>query len=157
MTATGLAWRNAKGYRRRGYPCARMRCHTTCFSSSVMNTQLDTSMAVRPQPRQISSNKVEQTATQGESVAVKACCDASAQTASGALPPFGGVLLMRRSLPSAVRPFLEGPAGVADSAGRPRRPQRNSLAARSEEHTSELQSLMSISYAVFRLKKKKTI
>src|SRR3546814_12765368 len=27
--------------------------------------------------------------------------------------------------------------------------------ARSEEHTSELQSLMSISYAVFRLKKKK--
>src|SRR3546814_6529982 len=28
--------------------------------------------------------------------------------------------------------------------------------ARSEEHTSELQSLMRISYAVFRLKKKKT-
>src|SRR3546814_9933750 len=33
------------------------------------------------------------------------------------------------------------------------RPQR---AGRSEEHTSELQSLMSISYAVFCLKKKKT-
>src|SRR3546814_4717158 len=31
-----------------------------------------------------------------------------------------------------------------------------SLADRSEEHTSELQSLMRISYAVFRLKKKKT-
>src|SRR3546814_4525175 len=31
------------------------------------------------------------------------------------------------------------------------------LAARSEEHTSELQSLMRISYAVFCLKKKKTI
>src|SRR3546814_10416014 len=30
------------------------------------------------------------------------------------------------------------------------------LAARSEEHTSELQSLMRISYAVFCLKKKKT-
>src|SRR3546814_4245567 len=30
-------------------------------------------------------------------------------------------------------------------------------AARSEEHTSELQSLMRISYAVFCLKKKKTI
>src|SRR3546814_9076083 len=30
------------------------------------------------------------------------------------------------------------------------------LAQRSEEHTSELQSLMRISYAVFRLKKKKT-
>src|SRR3546814_1139574 len=32
-----------------------------------------------------------------------------------------------------------------------------SLAVRSEEHTSELQSLMRISYAVFCLKKKKTI
>src|SRR3546814_3636036 len=31
-----------------------------------------------------------------------------------------------------------------------------SVAARSEEHTSELQSLMRISYAVFCLKKKKT-
>src|SRR3546814_1019451 len=31
-----------------------------------------------------------------------------------------------------------------------------SLQARSEEHTSELQSLMRISYAVFRLKKKTT-
>src|SRR3546814_1282783 len=33
---------------------------------------------------------------------------------------------------------------------------RNSPAGRSEEHTSELQSLMRISYAVFCLKKKKT-
>src|SRR3546814_1717504 len=33
---------------------------------------------------------------------------------------------------------------------------RRMLAARSEEHTSELQSLMRISYAVFCLKKKKT-
>src|SRR3546814_5503773 len=33
----------------------------------------------------------------------------------------------------------------------------NSVAARSEEHTSELQSLMRISYAVFCLKKKNTI
>src|SRR3546814_10060306 len=32
--------------------------------------------------------------------------------------------------------------------------QRRSLASRSEEHTSELQSLMRISYAVFCLKKK---
>src|SRR3546814_8417196 len=41
-------------------------------------------------------------------------------------------------------------------------PRRNSVRAfvgpfRSEEHTSELQSLMHISYAVFCLKKKKTI
>src|SRR3546814_3995216 len=34
--------------------------------------------------------------------------------------------------------------------------RRRSLRARSEEHTSELQSLMRISYAVFCLKKKKT-
>src|SRR3546814_8479578 len=33
---------------------------------------------------------------------------------------------------------------------------RNGCDTRSEEHTSELQSLMSISYAVFCLKKKKT-
>src|SRR3546814_4963400 len=34
-------------------------------------------------------------------------------------------------------------------------PHRSPIAARSEEHTSELQSLMRISYAVFCLKKKK--
>src|SRR3546814_6325766 len=37
------------------------------------------------------------------------------------------------------------------------RGQRPDHAARSEEHTSELQSLMRISYAVFCLKKKKTL
>src|SRR3546814_3012181 len=35
-------------------------------------------------------------------------------------------------------------------------PRRHDLERRSEEHTSELQSLMRISYAVFCLKKKKT-
>src|SRR3546814_7223940 len=38
---------------------------------------------------------------------------------------------------------------------KPARPQRYGTIFRSEEHTSELQSLMSISYAVFCLKKKK--
>src|SRR3546814_6024836 len=37
----------------------------------------------------------------------------------------------------------------------PRRPVKRALDLRSEEHTSELQSLMRISYAVFCLKKKK--
>src|SRR3546814_2976299 len=37
-----------------------------------------------------------------------------------------------------------------------RRRRRRSPSSRSEEHTSELQSLMRISYAVFCLKKKKT-
>src|SRR3546814_1831315 len=43
-----------------------------------------------------------------------------------------------------------------DGQGQGVRPPRSSAAARSEEHTSELQSLMRISYAVFCLKKKKT-
>src|SRR3546814_7921895 len=38
-----------------------------------------------------------------------------------------------------------------------RKDARRAAAARSEEHTSELQSLMRISYAVFCLKKKKII
>src|SRR3546814_10908600 len=42
--------------------------------------------------------------------------------------------------------------GVAEGAGRE---QRHQPRDRSEEHTSELQSLMRISYAVFCLKKKK--
>src|SRR3546814_2767972 len=46
--------------------------------------------------------------------------------------------------------------GCADRCRR--RPTRsNSTSSRSEEHTSELQSLMRISYAVFCLKKKKYI
>src|SRR3546814_8996235 len=39
-------------------------------------------------------------------------------------------------------------------AARPSRPERHLGRTRSEEHTSELQSLMRISYAVFCLKKK---
>src|SRR3546814_1014209 len=38
-----------------------------------------------------------------------------------------------------------------------RRRRRRACPARSEKHTSELQSLMRISYAVFRLKKKETL
>src|SRR3546814_4459505 len=45
------------------------------------------------------------------------------------------------------------PCAAAMVAGTSR--QRSSSSARSEEHTSELQSLMRISYAVFCLKKKK--
>src|SRR3546814_4269115 len=52
-------------------------------------------------------------------------------------------------------------AGRADTAGRPRQGRaaaavrlRRLREPRSEEHTSELQSLMRISYAVFCLKKK---
>src|SRR3546814_4486320 len=47
------------------------------------------------------------------------------------------------------RPFIE--------RKRPRDERHFILAGRSEEHTSELQSLMRISYAVFCLKKKKNL
>src|SRR3546814_4229025 len=48
-----------------------------------------------------------------------------------------------------------GRAGRDRARWRPDRPAQD-RSARSEEHTSELQSLMRISYAVFCLKKKKT-
>src|SRR3546814_7747615 len=54
----------------------------------------------------------------------------------------------RRAREGARREFRPG-CGVARDGERARRD-------RSEEHTSELQSLMRISYAVFCLKKKKT-
>src|SRR3546814_5862597 len=46
------------------------------------------------------------------------------------------------------------PAAATRSAAQPAAPAAKSPEARSEEHTSELQSLMRISYAVFCLKKK---
>src|SRR3546814_10741842 len=48
--------------------------------------------------------------------------------------------------------FLASPRSAA---GRGLQPSGRTKGGRSEEHTSELQSLMSISYAVFCLKKKK--
>src|SRR3546814_10326637 len=48
-----------------------------------------------------------------------------------------------------------GVTGRGDAVGTRPRYARTQFAVRSEEHTSELQSLMRISYAVFCLKKKK--
>src|SRR3546814_1135343 len=55
-------------------------------------------------------------------------------------------------------PYRKGRGGACSAAGRrlgrrPSLPSGGRHAARSEEHTSELQSLMRISYAVFCLKK----
>src|SRR3546814_5449901 len=70
------------------------------------------------------------------------------------------VLLRRGRVPprAAVRPLVADPLAPAPGRGAPGgalagEPVRG---ARSEEHTSELQSLMRTSYAVFCLKKKKT-
>src|SRR3546814_3111654 len=54
----------------------------------------------------------------------------------------------------AVRPAVHGAAPGRRPAAEAQRPGAREL-SRSEEHTSELQSLMRISYAVFCLKKKK--
>src|SRR3546814_1127326 len=51
---------------------------------------------------------------------------------------------------------LERRSRMGCPTGRLRRRHPPALVGRSEEHTSELQSLMRISYAVFCLKKKKT-
>src|SRR3546814_7161093 len=65
------------------------------------------------------------------------------------LPPVDGGTLDRRPRRRAPRPAAQGLAGAQETRGRRRH-------LRSEEHTSELQSLMRISYAVFCLKKKKS-
>src|SRR3546814_9522411 len=72
----------------------------------------------------------------------------------------------RRCAPGvAVNTFEAGPVALVPEAGKPdagllARPAAEEAyldRVRSEEHTSELQSLMRISYAVFCLKKKKNI
>src|SRR3546814_1378459 len=74
------------------------------------------------------------------------------------LPPPRGV----QEIPSIVGPARRVAVG-RQGRDRNRRPGRDSwdclsyYVARSEEHTSELQSLMRISYAVFCLKKKKKV
>src|SRR3546814_1337602 len=75
----------------------------------------------------------------------------------------GGVGTIRRDRPHLhlVLAVREAAVDLRRDAGRERRPVERALerrvgrAGRSEEHTSELQSLMRISYAVFCLKKKK--
>src|SRR3546814_2091654 len=61
------------------------------------------------------------------------------------------------SLPAAAPAFAQSIAALPDQTSRIRLSNHDvNHIVRSEEHTSELQSLMRISYAVFCLKKKKT-
>src|SRR3546814_6455130 len=70
--------------------------------------------------------------------------------------PFAAWIAERMSLPMIyVRKQPKGFGRMAQIEGDLREGQRVLLVERSEEHTSELQSLMRISYAVFCLKKKK--
>src|SRR3546814_5135926 len=74
----------------------------------------------------------------------------SPQPALRALRRLRAVAALRAGRPAGVQRRAALPARARDRP-RPARPGR----ARSEEHTSELQSLMRISYAVLCLKKKK--
>src|SRR3546814_3418448 len=70
----------------------------------------------------------------------------------------GGNRLVQRLIAAArIGAHQDQVAILVVERGRPlqRARRRHMLAGRSEEHTSELQSLMRISYAVFCLKKKK--
>src|SRR3546814_4511345 len=72
--------------------------------------------------------------------------------------PAGPVLAAVRRLRAARLVGRPTHAGAADAGGAfPRRGSAVAGGGRTEEHTSELQSLMRISYAVFCLKKKTTI
>src|SRR3546814_5702630 len=83
---------------------------------------------------------------------------AGSRVMSGSGEPPGAMVVTQR-VPSSARP--QTAAGMTSSAAR--EPTKGSApkatapepGTRSEEHTSELQSLMRISYAVFCLKKKK--
>src|SRR3546814_6981735 len=81
----------------------------------------------------------------------------SSRITSGTLPT---VLLPTRAAPPSSRvSSKETPASCSRAmspALKPVAPSAPVTTKRSEEHTSELQSLMRISYAVFCLKKKKT-
>src|SRR3546814_6787796 len=57
----------------------------------------------------------------------------------------------------ATRPCAAKPIAMPPMPPKARIPEMEKPSVRSEEHTSELQSLMRISYAVFCLKKKKQL
>src|SRR3546814_5254301 len=78
---------------------------------------------------------------------------ALALDAQGALRPDLRLLVMSATLDGAAYARLMQDAPVIESEGRTFPLEYRYL--RSEEHTSELQSLMRISYAVFCLKKKR--
>src|SRR3546814_12537176 len=64
--------------------------------------------------------------------------------------------MFHRVGPAAYKPDLSNTIRICDALGNPENKFRSIHIARSEEHTSELQSLMRNSYAAFCLKKIKT-
>src|SRR3546814_10264453 len=76
--------------------------------------------------------------------------------ARGGIPrPDGEPGVIWTDEPSCASASVGRPCWPANRSSGATRPPRSPSQGRSEEHTSELQSLMRISYAVFRLHKKK--
>src|SRR3546814_10548059 len=67
----------------------------------------------------------------------------------------GGLRTLKRSLPHFCSSFGASSGTMIAQSGGYGKETESSSAVRSEEHTSELQSLMRSSYAVFCLKKQK--
>src|SRR3546814_8822122 len=80
-------------------------------------------------------------------------CDAAGPQAQEARPDLRAPQEATRRIPREAQPDAGAPAPVPLQDGPAGRDGRGAL-HRSEEHTSELQSLMRISYAVLCLKKK---
>src|SRR3546814_2633931 len=80
-----------------------------------------------------------------------------AEAIAGAVPRDDAIAGARQRTDLAAPIFLRAERAVKQEDGDPARAGHAVIGEpRSEEHTSELQSLMRISYAVFCLKKKKT-
>src|SRR3546814_9424211 len=94
-----------------------------------------------------------------KALALTACCEVVAPPGSGSnfsgrlKSVVGAITASMRARSSGVLCSAVGPAAKA-AGPTARSTQAKPAALRSEEHTSELQSLMRISYAVFCLKKK---
>src|SRR3546814_3019181 len=121
---------------------------------------------VRPPPRSTRTDTLFPYTTLVRSAALTAGTDAVRAHRSAAAhsrpaarqdQPVGGLEPRSGGPHAAHQPLRQGaePGRLERPRGRPRRRPRRLHAGRSEEHTSELQSLMRISYAVFCLKKKK--
>src|SRR3546814_3727476 len=128
------------------------RRHTRCaLVTGVQTCALP--ISVREYPR-------ASVQTIGLAVAMKLTTNAPDALAE-AHRPWAAVIGVKRMIRTMIDGGFQAHAGVgADAAAVAGRDQRNlgaGAASRSEEHTSELQSLMRISYAVFCLKQKKEI
>src|SRR3546814_8066661 len=82
--------------------------------------------------------------------------DAPRMTLAGQFLVLQVIVLLVVLACAALFSVRQSDAEFREQRGAPLRAAAQELANRSEEHTSELQSLMRISYAVFCLKKKQT-